>query len=170
MLALITTTPDTFATHNQLITEALDGFCSLNAIYGSRRYRASRYGFGGEESESAALAREVSFHINPDHVHYGCLWGREYWQQRRNDNHHPLIAWTADKNGRIVRGWKRHLTLNEFEAYDTAGNRSCPIEAAWMNSIRVGFPSLPALPFQRNLDGSPQAEACVKRLVSAGLI
>ena len=164
-----TTAPDTFTAYNQRITDALDGFCSLHSVFGSRRYRASRYGFGNEESETDTLAREVSFHVNPDHAHHGCLWGREYWQRRRNDNHHPLIAWTADKNGRIVRGWKRHLTRSEFDAYDTDGDRSCPIEGAWMNSIRIGCPSLPALPFQLNLDGNAEAAACVQRLIAAGL-
>lgn len=167
----ISSPPDLFAQHNQRITAALDGFCSLHSVYGSRRHRASRYGYGHQESESDALAREVSLHFNDDYRHLGLTWAREYWQTRRTDrSHNPLIAWTADKNGRIVRGWHRHLTPGEAKAYDTDGDRSCPIEAAWINSIRVGLPSLPALPFQMNLDGHEKAAACVRRLIAADLI
>jgi hypothetical protein len=154
-----------FRIHNSRIEQALDGFCSLHSVYGRRR--SNRY---GSDSEDKALSREATLHFNPDHAHYGCLWAREYWATRRSDSNHPLIAWTEDKNGRIVRAWQRHLTPSEFKAYDTDGNRSCPVEAAWIASIRVGLPSLPALPFQMNLDGHEGAAACVRRLIAADLI
>jgi len=154
-----------FFPHNARITAALDGFCDLHSVFGRRR--SNRY---GSDSEDKALSTEVILNFNPEHAHHGCLWAREYWATRRNDFSRALIAWTADKNGRIVRGWYRDLTPSEFKAYDTDGDRSCPIEAAWLNSIRIGYPSLPALPFQMNLDGHQGAAACVRRLVAAELI
>jgi hypothetical protein len=146
------------------IESALAGYCSLHCIYGTRRWTgASRYYGGHEESAASALAREVRLL----HCERPWPWGREYWMTRRSEGHFPLIAWTEDKNGRIVRGWKRHLGKDEVDAYDTPGNRSCPIEAAWIASVAVGRPSFPAFPFQRALDGDAEAELAVGRLLSA---
>jgi len=38
-------TADIFESHNQLITYALDGYCSLHSIYGHRKFKYRRSGW-----------------------------------------------------------------------------------------------------------------------------
>jgi hypothetical protein len=64
-----------------------------------------------------------------------------------------LIAWTVDRSGRIVRGWTRHFTQSETDAYCTPGRLSCPCEATWLPLAGPGLVSFPAFPFLRQLDG-----------------
>jgi hypothetical protein len=131
----------------QQIKDAIT-YGSTHVVYGTRRWRKH-----GDEPVRDSLAREVRVRHCPD-FNPSWVWGREYWETRRDDSHHPIIAWTEDKNGRIVRAWRRHLTASELRAYDTPGDRSCPIEAAWLPSVAPGLLSFPALPFVALMDGN----------------
>lgn len=124
----------------------------LHRAHGQPRWRRK---YNGPEPWYESLAREVCV-VKPAGWTDDWLWGREAWMSRRTcgwGDH--LIAWTEDKNGRIVRGWYRHQTANETQAYDTPGKRSCPGEAAWMPSVLPGLLTFPAFPFLLHLDGDP---------------
>ena len=129
---------------------------SFHRASGRPRWRRQ---YNGPEPWYESLAREVRV-IKPAGWSDDWLWGREAWMTRRSGGWADhLIAWTEDKNGRIVRGWYRHQTADESQAYDTPGNRSCPGEAAWMPSVLPGLLSFPAFPFLLHLDGHPDPRA-----------
>lgn len=104
-------------------------------------------------------------------------WGREKWasnkQKLRKGRH--LLSYTKTGGGRrIVRGFVRSYTESEIKAYETAGNRSCPVEAVWLPSVMAGYPAHPAYPFvlahdKDNPDHS-KGLAAVLALIDAGLV
>jgi hypothetical protein len=147
---------------SQEIKQAITYGSALGWLYGQRRI--GRY---GELSEAESYDRETRLIFTPD-WQPEWVWGRESWMKRRANASTPLIAWTVDRSGRIVRGWTRHLTASETQAYDTPGNRSCPREAAWMPSVAPGEISFPALPFVRQLDGDtdPRVAQTVNNLLA----
>ena len=125
---------------------------TIHRVIGRPRWRRK---YDGPEPWYESLAREVRL-VKPAGWTDDWLWGREIWETRRSGGWaDQLIAWTEDKNGRIVRGWYRHKTLDESRAYDTPGDRSCPGEGAWMPSVLPGLLSFPAFPFLLHLDGYP---------------
>tara|TARA_B100001964_G_scaffold122486_1_gene135828 strand:- start:331 stop:930 length:600 start_codon:yes stop_codon:yes gene_type:complete len=125
---------------------------SLHHVIGRPRWRRKYNAF---EPWYESLAREVRV-VKPAGWSDHWLWGRELWLTRRSDaGACRLIAWTEDKNGRIVRGWSRQNSANEASAYDTPGKRSCPGEGAWMPSVLPGQLTFPAFPFLLHMDGNP---------------
>jgi hypothetical protein len=134
------------------------------------RRQSPRY--GSMESAGKSLAREMEL-VFADHYDPAWLWGRESWMTRRRAGP-DLIAWTVDRNGRIVRGWRRNkLDRTAGGAYHPWGDRFCPCEAAWLPLVVPGRISFPAYPFLcvetgRTDPGVPgdlaQAAATVERL------
>ena len=126
------------------IREAITYGCFHEHVHGMRRLKRH-----GEQREEDAYAIETRLVFGADWKP-DFLWGREWWCTNRKQ--HGLIAWTEDRNGRIVRGWARHLTYMEWRSYDTPGDLSCPGEATWLPAAGPGLISFPAFPFQRFRD------------------
>ena len=128
--------------------------------YGSREP-----GWYGDGIHRKSLSREVEL-VYAEHFQPDWVWGREYWMARKPKGP-DLIAWTVDKGGRIVRGWRRNRWDRAADTvYHPHGDRFCPIEAAWLPLVRVGEISFPAYPFLAVAPGStdPEAIATVRRL------
>lgn len=131
----------------------------LSSKRGMRRRTRVELGGYDFESQERALAREVEF-VRASHLQSDWLWGREQWMTQRC-NSLDLIAWTTDRCGRIVRGWRRTRRDRQIGgecAYHPAGY-SCPIEAAWLPSVMPGEFSFPAFPFLHLLQGGKDAAA-----------
>lgn len=137
----------------------------LHHVSGKTRWRRKYNNF---EPWYESLAREVRV-IKPPGWTDEWLWGREIWKKRRDGPLSKLlIAWTEDSNGHIVRGWYRQQTISEKQAYDTPGNRSCPISSAWMPSVLPGQLTFPAFPFllHLNKDPDPRVVETVRNLLA----
>ncbi len=155
------------AAHKQLKQQIRDALTigELHHVMGQPRWRRK---YDGPEPWYESLAREHRV-VKPAGWTDDWLWGREAWMSRRSGGWGDhLIAWTEDKNGRIVRGWYRHQTDDESRAYDTPGNRSCPGEGAWMPSVLPGLLTFPAFPFLLHMDGhsDPRVAETVRNLLA----
>lgn len=131
--------PSTFDLEATAIKEAISIGRPLHLERESPRY-------GSMESADKSLAREVKL-VFADHYDPAWLWGRESWMTRHRAGP-DLIAWTVDRGGRIVRGWRRNkLDRTTGGAYHPWGDRFCPGEAAWLPLVVPGRISFPAYPF-----------------------
>ena len=155
--------PDRYQVMSDEIANALS-VGGLHSVYGTRRW--SRRDIH-QETEQESLDREVRVAYSPDFDSDAWVWGREWWITNRAGLSDRLIVWTEDRSGRIVRGWTRHKTESETRAYDTPGDRSCPVEAAWLPSIEPGLVSFPAYPFQllRDQHDHPKVAETVRNLL-----
>lgn len=75
-------------------------------------------------------------------------WAREGFFRRREDAvrcNRLLVAYTTDKNGRIVRGW--YLTSDDRHIKSPYRYGDCPRKAAWLDTLAIRKESEPALKY-----------------------
>ena len=99
-------------------------------------------------SNAAVLAREVEIirlPVDPDcWPDGGPTWGRERFCNRLSPG---LVAYSIDKRGHTVRGWfntPRDMAAYAAGGFGQFGPITCPIEAASLQHLQVGKPSIPA--------------------------
>ena len=74
----------------------------------------------------------------------GPTWGRERFCNRLSPG---LVAYSIDKRGHTVRGWfntPRDMAAYAAGGFGQFGPITAPIEAAWLQHLQVGRPSIPA--------------------------
>ena len=102
-------------------------------------------------------------------------WARErFISNKARMRGRQLVSCTNTSGRRIVRGFIRSFTKSEFEAYETPGRKSCPIEAVWLPAVVAGYPALPAYPFVLALDKTNKDHIkgldAVSALIDAGFV
>lgn len=108
------------------------------------------------------LHKEVSIIRTPAFYKKPFPWARERFFSRRstaNSGGRVLLAYSIDVAGRIVRGW--YLRSTDLEPRCTYFRKpGCPVEAAWLESLKPGAESEPAWLFLRPEPHVPNSAAC----------
>lgn len=129
--------------HNRIKGIEVDGYKEESSVVLPRGiFPVTR----GTSQDLARLKEEVSivYPVDPSARIYA--WGREAFFRSKSGGMFPkrqLVAYSVNSARRIVRGWY----LTEHDQSPCGWYRkvdSCPIEAAWLDTIAVGKPSEPA--------------------------